>query len=153
MTEGVRVLGASDGMQHVRDEVRVLGGREREFLPGATAAYGKNVETISDEVMDHLKTYGWPGNVRELQATLDAAVIRADGRTLELIDVRQTRAQDNENGSKGGRPSTLERQQILDALQRSGGNRSVAARLLRIGRATLYRHLERLETLDGDQER
>jgi PAS domain S-box-containing protein len=115
------------------------------FLGQCRAAIGKPVQNLSHEAMRLLLEYSWPGNVRELKSAIEFAVIRCKGSViqpedlpLEMVDA----ATDYLSSSGEAHPD--ERQRILTALERAGGNRTVAARLLGISRATLYRRLTSL---------
>jgi two-component system, NtrC family, response regulator HydG len=95
---------------------------------------------LSEAARAKLLAYRWPGNVRQLRNVLDSAVVLAEGdeilpRDLGLRD------------SGGDSLDTLqmdvwEKKLILEALRRSDGNVPDAAKLLAIGRATLYRKIE-----------
>jgi transcriptional regulator with PAS, ATPase and Fis domain/ligand-binding sensor domain-containing protein len=122
----------------LRERVDDVPGLVERFLTEASAAAGKDVRGIASEAMDRLLLYSWPGNVRELRSAIEQAVVRAQGQVLrpehfpiEIVrGVPVTPATDAD-----------ERERLADALRRAGGNRSEAARLLGIGRATLYRKL------------
>lgn len=128
-----------------RDDIPLL---TSHFLRQFTAVIGKPVESISLDAMDALVNYAWPGNIRELRNTIEHAVIHCPSSvilpgdlppeiTLETIPAEQPLARIDD-----------EQERIQAALDRSGGNRSAAARLLGIHRATLYR---RLAELSGEQ--
>src|SRR5690606_7269909 len=95
---------------------------------------------MSDAARAKLLSYRWPGNVRQLRNVLDSAVVLADEdeilpRDLGLRD------------SGGDQLDSLqidvwEKKLILEALRRCDGNVPDAAKLLAIGRATLYRKIE-----------
>ncbi len=118
-----------------RDDLPLLA---RAFLAQHRATTGKDVEAISADAMSLLLTYPWPGNVRELRNSLEFAVICARGSVIrpedlppEFLDVLP---EDNEvEPARGGD------ERILEALERTGGNRTQAAKRLGISRATLYR--------------
>jgi transcriptional regulator of acetoin/glycerol metabolism len=84
--------------------------------------------------------YQWPGNVRQLRNVIDSAVVLADGDQIEVGDLGL-------RGVASGELESLdlemwERRLIGEALHRTEGNVPDAARLLGIGRATLYRKVE-----------
>ncbi len=93
--------------------------------------------------------YSWPGNVRQLRNCLDSAVVLADGDTIEPHDLA-LRDAGQAGGTKNEESRTFdslkiedwEQRLIVEALKRSGGNVPEAAKLLGIGRATLYRKIE-----------
>jgi PAS domain S-box-containing protein len=111
----------------------------RTFLREIGARVGTNVTTVSDDALRRLLDYDWPGNVRELRNALEAALIRASGTTLRADDLPaeiQTTAPTNTNNS------SEDAERIRAALDQTDGNRTEAAKLLGISRATLYRRLD-----------
>lgn len=125
-----------------RDDLPLL---VEAFLAEARAATGKRITSFTSDAMAHIMAHDWPGNVRELRNTIDYVTIHCknssaccDDLPLELqeLNVRSTHL------NQSVMESNDERERILAALEQAGGNRSQAARLLGIGRATLYRRLE-----------
>jgi transcriptional regulator of acetoin/glycerol metabolism len=91
--------------------------------------------------MGALLAHDWPGNVRELKNALGYAVIHCPGTTIGLEHLPPEVL---EGSPAPGAASDLpedERERIVAALERTGGERKAAAALLGIGRATLYRKL------------
>ncbi len=123
-----------------REDVTFLVSR---FLAGCALSAGKKVSGVSDEAMRLLAEYPWPGNVRELKNAIEFSVIRCKGSMLEVADLPPEIvgfiAPLDTNSSVG--PDEKER--LNEAMRRAGGNRSLAARNLGIGRATLYRWIAR----------
>ncbi len=97
-------------------------------------------------VMRMLCAYSWPGNVRELFAVVESARIRAGRATIEAHhlppEVRAGIPADREYANDGDERTRIER-----ALRQSAGNRANAARLLGMGRTTLWRKLRQLNLL------
>jgi PAS domain S-box-containing protein len=118
------------------------------FLSRQTVSFGKVVTAVGPAAMERLFAHPWPGNVRELRSAVGHAVIHCRGSRIEAEDLPPELAAP---GPAAPAPPD-ERQRILDALRRASGNRSRAARLLGIGRATLYRRLEDLDitVIDDD---
>ena len=138
------------------------------FLERYKEKTGRFVSGISKEALRALINYEWTGNVRELENAIERAVIIASGRQIELDDlpeaisrrafethalVRQERARAAASGNTIGidieMPATMdeiERQVIAATLDYTEGDKSRAARLLNIGRKTLYRKLEQYES-------
>ena len=108
-----------------------------------------SVRTISEDAMARLIAYDWPGNVRELENVIERAVALGSGPILQLCDL-PTQLQ---YGTAERIPQTdeilpleeLERRAIIRALRESGGDKLAAARLLGIGKTTLYRKLKEYE--------
>ena len=120
---------------------------------------GEDVETLVDWFLDHyrhqhgrpklrlssaarkkLLSYHWPGNVRQLRNVMDSAVVLALGNTIEPGDLGLRQVDSDEIESL--RLADWEPRLITQALDRVSGNVAEAAKLLGIGRATLYRKLE-----------
>ncbi|HMO84453.1 MAG TPA: sigma 54-interacting transcriptional regulator [Lacipirellulaceae bacterium] len=95
---------------------------------------------LSDAARAKLLAYRWPGNVRQLRNVIDSAVVLADEDQIMPHDLGLRDAGGNELDSL--EIDVWERKLIREALRRAGGNVPEAARLLAIGRATLYRKIE-----------
>jgi DNA-binding NtrC family response regulator len=124
-----------------REDIPLLVGA---CLGQARAAIGKTVEGVSPEAMRLLLAYLWPGNVRELKSAIEYAVIRCQGAMIQPDDLPPEVSVASPEPSLPSQTPQDEQARLLAALQAAGGNRAVAARLLGISRATLYRHLARL---------
>jgi DNA-binding NtrC family response regulator len=128
-----------------------------QILRDLTAAQrgdrGKMRWTISSEALDRLLNYNWPGNVRELENCLERAITLGSGPTIQASDLPSS-VQSPSPGAVSGAPDAvipieeMERQAILRALAASGGDKLRAARLLRIGKTTLYRKLRKYQQKD-----
>jgi two-component system response regulator AtoC len=123
----------------------------------AQAGTSSSWMTVSQQAMRQLMTYSWPGNVRQLENVLERAVALSAGRTqIEPADLPAEVRQAAEIPS--GRPFMLpdsgidfpeyirdiEREMIEQSLERTGGNKGAAAKLLRLKRTTLVEKLKRL---------
>lgn len=105
---------------------------------------------VSEDAMQKLAAYRWPGNVRELQNAIERACVMS---SAEVLDAADFAIPDSRSDSTGGddvldlRQATarLERELILRALARAGGNRAEAARLLGIARPQLYAKMHDLQ--------
>lgn len=136
-----------------RDDIPLLANH---FLQTFSEQYGKLVSHISPEAMDILTEYSWPGNVRELENTIERALILTTHPILlpedlpkKLLDaVRKKKPWwiEPEVASTSLKPPSLkevERDYVLKVLRETGGNKTRAAEILGISRATLYQILER----------
>jgi two-component system NtrC family response regulator len=115
---------------------------------------GRDPDAISPDALRALLGYGFPGNVRELQNLLERAMILAGGGTITLEHFPSL-----EGGGAAGSPAersgfialpdgglsleAVERDLIVKALEKAGGNKSQTARLLGITRRTLYSRMEK----------
>nr|WP_235641557.1 helix-turn-helix domain-containing protein [Humidesulfovibrio mexicanus] len=99
---------------------------------------------ISPRAAERMLAYHWPGNVRELRNVLERAIILSENRLITVQCLPQDIAKNSE-GTENGSPfptiAQSEKRLILRALDHLDGNRTLAARMLGIGRKTLYRKL------------
>jgi len=143
----------------------------REDIPYLTAAFiaaaavrlARPLRGVSAAAEGLLASAPWEGNVRELRAVVERACVLADG---EFVTEREVALSLTSPASRrpvlssrlvpgSGLPeedaadhdllSTVEREHILRALHRAGGNKKAAARMLGVSRRALYRRLERLD--------
>ena len=109
---------------------------------------------ISTEAMEALRCYAFPGNVRELSNAIERAIVFCRGEQLELTDIparihqrqrpplmTQTASVTLFDPAMPPPLKTIEQRYVAYVLQHSQGNKQQAARLLGIGRRTLYRYL------------
>ncbi|AEB08600.1 sigma-54-dependent transcriptional regulator [Desulfobacca acetoxidans] len=105
---------------------------------------------FSPEALKALKNYLWPGNVRELENVVERAVALCTGSTVGLDDLpdevrQQSQTEDHIVVQVGASMEEIERLAIRQTLKKTGGDKEVAARILGIGLATLYRRLKEME--------
>src|SRR5881296_3058334 len=133
-----------------RDDILHLAN---EFLPEAGTELGRPCRKISEDAAQVLLRYHWPGNVRELRNVIRRATLFAsdviEPEHLSLLAVEQSppvterHAEPAPAGSSlkelaGAAAADAEGQAIRLALQATGGNKSEAARLLRVDYKTLH---------------
>jgi len=107
--------------------------------------------TLSDEAMNALVAYEWPGNVRELENCIERACTMSSGPVLQVGDLSSAVQNINFpvvlNGKASDQPkivpiAELEKQAILTTIDQLNGDKLMAARMLGIGKTTLYRKLK-----------
>ena len=107
------------------------------------------VRTISQDAMRRLMAYDWPGNVRELENAIERAVALSSGPVLHVGDLPTSLQHANNDDSLESDQlvslEEMERRAILRALRETGGDKLAAARLLGIGKTTLYRKLKQYD--------
>ncbi len=121
------------------------------FLNVFNAKFHKSFAGLTDDLRAQFMTYPWPGNVRELRNVLERAVLLHDGEILKPEHVELTWPRpDPSNGTAVHTPqghdlslSELEKQALVNALEKSGNNQSQAAKLLKITRDTLRYRLKK----------
>ena len=140
---------AVPALRERREDVPLLAA---SFLAQFSAAAGKQVTELSHEAVRLLMDHPWPGNVRELRSAIEFAVIRCVGAVIRPEDLPPEIFEPADFVSSiPGDPLNDEKARFLDALNRSRGNRALAARLLGISRATLYRRLADLNINPEDK--
>ena len=113
------------------------------FLDEANAELEKEIIGFSDEVIEAFKNYSWPGNLRELKNTIKRAVLLTQDPIIPLKVLPHEIASANKmDDSYSFFKNKNEESLLLDALEKSQGNKSKAARLLSIDRKTLYNKLK-----------
>jgi len=116
------------------------------FLNQHRASSGKPIQDVSSEAMAILLAHKWPGNVRELKSAMEHAVIHSQGPLIRSGDLPQEIIEQPDAEAERtpirvvARPET-EQERLLQALKDANGNRSAAARLLGMSRATFYRKI------------
>ena len=119
-----------------RGDIDLLADR---LLAQVCAEYGMLSRALADDARDALRTYGWPGNVRELGNVIERAVLMSDATT---ITARVLGLPGDPSGHPAGQaraPATddANRERLLDALERTGGNITRTAALLGLSRNTV----------------
>lgn len=115
------------------------------FLNKFANLTGRKVFEISAPAMSLLMKYYWPGNIRELSNTIQYALIKCHE---EIIDVEHlpdeivNQLSDLPRSGQVGRNPKLMREEVVETLMKTGGNKSKAARILGVSRPTLYSYLK-----------
>ncbi|MCF8105374.1 MAG: sigma 54-interacting transcriptional regulator [Desulfohalobiaceae bacterium] len=115
------------------------------FLGRFNSVKKKGLVTISDPALSSMMDYSWPGNVRELENTVQFALVKAKGRTIEPEDLPFELTRRHLSPKKRGPAQKLDPERVQAVLAETDGNKVRAARLLGVGRATLYRYLDRMK--------
>jgi two-component system response regulator HydG len=107
---------------------------------------------ISDDALKLMLSYDWPGNIRELENCIERACALTSGPTVHIADLPttiQNWREQIEPTAEGALPrrgimpiAEMEKQAILGAIELLHGDKLEAARLLGIGKTTLYRKLK-----------
>ncbi len=121
------------------------------FVEASNRKMNKRVTGVSPETMALLMAYRWPGNVRELENVIQRMMVVAKGNSLELQDLPEQirggekapteKARDLKEIARGS-AGIVEREAILAALAKTGGNVTRAAKSLGISRATLQNKMK-----------
>lgn len=151
-------------LRHRTEDIPVLADH---LLAEAAKRHHLPAHGIGPEALAALMAHPWPGNVRELRSVLESALIASGGRLITLGDlpprIREGRGpavNGAESPSRNGNGTdntgfglneavqraqqAVEQRMIRDALAATGGNRTLAAKRLRIARKTLFNKLRQL---------
>ncbi|MDP7354901.1 MAG: sigma 54-interacting transcriptional regulator [Desulfobacterales bacterium] len=107
-------------------------------------SYNKNIDGVSDEVLEQFIYYPWPGNVRELEHAIERAFVLCRNQTIQLEHI-PTAIRDYTRIKKRTliKRTDDDPDEILRALEKTDWNISKTARLLGISRWTMYRRFEK----------
>lgn len=111
------------------------------FLAQVAERSGYPSPRMSEPALAAMMDYPWPGNVRELQNAVQFAIVKCDKKTIQPDDLPLEMAQFKGAPHRRGPARKLETASVRNALAKAGGNKAKAARLLGVGRATLYRYI------------
>lgn len=115
------------------------------FIRKACEAFDSPVLGIEEEVYTHLSTHQWPGNVRELENCIESMVALAEGPILTVADLPDEFQRPELESEPEHLLDQQTKQAILYALTQTKGKIAPAAKILGIGRNTLYRKIKELE--------
>jgi two-component system response regulator HydG len=119
------------------------------FLKTFAKRNRKTLTGLTPQAMDLLQKYSWPGHVRELENVIERAVILATGEYVSERELPLALQQEREVSGQApevpqsGNLEEIEKQAVLNTLEQTGGNKSQAARILGITRATLHKKLKK----------
>ena len=110
----------------------------QHFLWRYAVETNKKIDSIQPEAMEVMRRYPYPGNVRELENAIERAVVVGKSRQIQLSDLPFAIAVGDAAEMEKLSLEEMERQHIARVLTIEDGNRSNAAKILRINRSTLY---------------
>lgn len=127
-----------------KEDIRAL---TMYFLHKISERTGKRVVDAEEAVMERFQEYRWPGNVRELENVVEAAVHLTNRETITLEDLPEHLLVEpvrlEEHGSLKEILARAEKQAIELALHKAKGNKWEAAKILGIGKSSLYEKLKK----------
>jgi transcriptional regulator with PAS, ATPase and Fis domain len=114
------------------------------FIQRLQRVTGKHIIGLTPNALRLFMDYSWPGNVRELKSALEYAFVVAETGKL---DVEHLPPQFSPGFGAAGRPATTdsspEKRALVEALRRTNGNQTQAARLLGINRVTVWNRIRK----------
>jgi len=127
-----------------KEDIPLLVSHFIRHLKGKT---GKKIDSLSRSAMARFMDYSWPGNVRELKSALEYGFVVTESETIETEHLPPKIANPV---ASGGETATLpshgdeqEKQALIEALKRTGGNQTQAARILGVNRVTVWNRLRK----------
>jgi len=117
------------------------------FFTRAQLKSSKPIQGISNEAMSFLMVYDWPGNVRELRSAFEYAFVACHEPLIQPYHLPPTIFRAQEQTKTPPRvvvdTNEIQKRELIDALERSGGNQSEAARLLGVSRVTVWSRMKK----------
>lgn len=133
----------------LRDRVEDIPLLADAFFKRAQLKSSKPIRGISNEAMSFLMIYDWPGNVRELRSAFEYAFVACDEPLIQPYHLPPNIFRGQEQGKKPRRlmvdVTEIQKRELIDALRKSGGNQSEAARLLGVSRVTVWSRIKKLK--------
>lgn len=121
----------------------------KHFIAKFNNIMGKNVDSVSDEVLQILMKYNFPGNVRELENIIERTMVLCRNCLIECEHLPNEITEQYKDLSRANiRPLSLkeiEKNKIVEILEHNNWNRQAAARELGIHKTTLFRKIKRLQ--------
>jgi transcriptional regulator with PAS, ATPase and Fis domain len=133
----------------LRDRTEDIVPMTKFFIEHYNRKFKRSIENVTDGAAKLLLAHDWPGNVRELRNAIERAMILEEGASITAASLPISIARPDGNGQLGSMPLDVaspidglslednERSLLVRALEKTEGNQTQAARLLRITRDTL----------------
>lgn len=125
-------------------DVRILA---KAFVKDFSVRLARPVTEITPAFLEALEQQPWKGNIRELRNVIERSLIVCESERLDVadlpLDIQNTHYEQSDETTPGSfELSAMERRHIARVLEYTKGNKTEAARLLKIGLTTLYRKIE-----------
>ncbi|PLR86791.1 sigma-54-dependent Fis family transcriptional regulator [Bacillus canaveralius] len=121
------------------------------FFKDLTLKYSKPIPAVHKEALNRLSCYHWPGNIRELRNLVERIVILNESNEITEKDISLLLPKTKDYSTPSGKivltlsleKERLEKERILQTLQKTYGNKSITASELGMSRATLYKKMRK----------
>lgn len=131
------------GLPPLRDRKEDITDLACNFIDAFAAKMNRTITRIEPAFFDILKNYSWKGNIRELRNCMERSVILSSDNCIRVTDLPiEMQITSSVDTSHEMELTTVEKKHIMKVLSYTGGNKTEAARLMKIGLTTLYRKLE-----------
>lgn len=117
------------------------------FIEEFSIKYQKEIKLLSNDITELFSSYHWPGNIRELRNFVERLVVMTDDAVLQASDIlnmlpqREQAKFENTNITFQDEISLIEKERIKKALEKTHGNKTLAAKELGFSRVTLYKKI------------
>jgi two-component system response regulator HydG len=121
----------------------------QNFIRRNNEKSGKKILGVTPEALERMAAYGWPGNVRELRNAIEYAFVLCPGGGIDIRHLPPKVVGGDPicpvppAAGRGRGSDEQKRAALIEALKRSGGNRSEAARILGVSRVTVWKQIKR----------
>ncbi len=132
-----RLDGFSLRVPALRDRLEDIPALARAFAREAARDEGRQEPTLEADAVARLVAHAWPGNVRELKTVIVRTVLFEPSASIRAEHLAWTSAERGRDSAE-----SRERQRVAEALEKSAGNQTRAAKLLGISRRTLLNRLD-----------
>ena len=113
------------------------------FVRQLQRSSGKEILGVAPEAMDFFMNYRWPGNIRELRGALEYAFVVAEGDRILLKHLPARMTSTGIRHAISASAPLTEKEALVDALIKSGGNQTLAARMLGVNRVTVWHRVKK----------
>ena len=125
-------------------DIRLLA---KAFIADFSTQLSRAITETAPEFFATLEQQLWKGNIRELRNVIERSLIVCEGGRLDIVDlpleIQNSHYEQSDESAPGSfELSAMERRHIARVLEYTKGNKTEAARLLKIGLTTLYRKIE-----------
>jgi transcriptional regulator with GAF, ATPase, and Fis domain len=131
------------------DDLEVLA---KFFLARATQNHARPIRGFTRSALTAMRKYAWPGNVRELENRIEKAVVLTEGAHLGPEDLDLLPEDLEEVLPLAEAKERFQHRYIQMVLNRNAGNRTQTAKELGVDPRTIFRHLERMQTSDLEED-
>ncbi len=117
------------------------------FIHRLQSRTGKKIVGVSPDAMEWLMNYDWPGNVRELKSAMEYGFVIVESGFIDMAHLPPHILENSVGKLRQSafvdRQELHEKAALIDALRKSGGNQSQAARILGISRVTVWNRMRK----------
>ncbi len=119
----------------------------QSFIKRNEPGQEKKILGCTPEAMEKLTSYSWPGNIRELRNAIEYASVLCPGGAIDVqhlpVKIRQQVRDSAKGAAKRPLDESMDKENLVTALEQAGGNQSEAARILGVSRVTVWKKIKK----------